>query len=94
MQEPAVPAHTDNDVAGFVVHDLPAALRQCLPGPLSEIDQFRLREEALVDGLFGVDAARERIDELSTIAARALDALPGDTTGLLWLGRKLVNRDH
>ncbi|OAB61864.1 hypothetical protein AY599_23695 [Leptolyngbya valderiana BDU 20041] len=51
-------------------------------------------DKASWPGLFGVDAARERIDELSTIAARALDALPGDTTGLLWLGRKLVNRDH
>ncbi len=51
-------------------------------------------DKASWPGLFGLDAAEERIDELSTVAARALGKLSGDTSALLWLGRKLVNRDY
>lgn len=51
-------------------------------------------DKASWPGLFGVDAAQARIDELSSVAAGALRNLSGDTAGLLWLGRKLVNRDY
>ncbi|MEN1728459.1 MAG: farnesyl diphosphate synthase [Pseudomonadota bacterium] len=43
---------------------------------------------------FGIEAAHDRIDELSSVASRALDVLPGDTTVLRWLGRRLVNRSY
>jgi geranylgeranyl pyrophosphate synthase len=51
-------------------------------------------DKASWPGLFGIPAAQDRIDELSAIAADALRSLSGDTTALLWLGRKLVNRDY
>jgi len=51
-------------------------------------------DKASWPGLFGIEAAQARIDELSTIAANALKKLSGDTAGLLWLGRKLVNRSY
>jgi geranylgeranyl pyrophosphate synthase len=51
-------------------------------------------DKASWPGLFGIDAAKARIDELSSIAAAALRDLSGDTAGLLWLGRKLVNRNY
>jgi len=51
-------------------------------------------DKASWPGLFGIEAAQARIDELSAIAAEALRNLSGDTSGLLWLGRKLVNRNY
>jgi len=51
-------------------------------------------DKASWPALFGVDAAEARIAELSSIAAGALRDLSGDTAGLLWLGRKLVNRNY
>ena len=51
-------------------------------------------DKASWPGLFGMEAAQARIDELSSIAAGALRDLSGDISGLLWLGRKLVNRSY
>ncbi|AKS40787.1 farnesyl diphosphate synthase [Wenzhouxiangella marina] len=51
-------------------------------------------DKASWPGRFGVEAARKRIDELSRVAASALSELSGDTSALLWLGRKMVNREY
>jgi len=51
-------------------------------------------DKASWPALFGVEAAQARIDELSSIAAGAIRDLSGDTSGLLWLGRKMVNRNY
>lgn len=45
-------------------------------------------------GLFGLEAARKRIDELADEALECLDRLDGDTSMLAWLARRLVRRDH
>lgn len=43
--------------------------------------------------LFGPDAARQRIDELSGTARQCLDRIQGETDGLQWLAGRLVDRD-
>ncbi len=43
-------------------------------------------------GLFGLDAARRRIDELNERARSALDQFQGDTQALHWLADRLVHR--
>ncbi len=45
-------------------------------------------------GLYGLEAARQRLDGLADEALRCLDPLEGNTTMLAWLGRCLVKRDH
>ncbi|MDT8408200.1 MAG: polyprenyl synthetase family protein [Wenzhouxiangellaceae bacterium] len=42
--------------------------------------------------LFGIDAARERSDQLMETANAALARIPGNTEGLAWLGSRIVNR--
>ena len=44
-------------------------------------------------GLFGIDAARARIDELDDQARLALRRVPGPTEGLNWLADRLLHRD-
>jgi geranylgeranyl pyrophosphate synthase len=45
-------------------------------------------------GLFGLKAARQRIDDLADEGLECLERLEGNTTLLAWLGRRLVSRDH
>lgn len=45
-------------------------------------------------GLFGLDAARQRIDGLADEALDCLARLAGNTAMLAWLARRLVRRDH
>ena len=45
-------------------------------------------------GLFGMEAARKRIDGLADEALECLERLGGDTSLLAWLGRRLVRRDY
>ena len=56
------------------------------------IDSDATREKASWPALFGVENARKRIEQLAGEAAEALANLPGDTTGLKWLGSRLVDR--
>lgn len=55
-------------------------------------DSDASRHKASWPALFGVDAARERIDELAAEASQALSRMEGDTAGLRWLAGRLVNR--
>ncbi|MDZ7791219.1 MAG: farnesyl diphosphate synthase [Xanthomonadales bacterium] len=55
-------------------------------------DSDASRQKASWPALFGVEAARARIDELATEAAAALGRVEGDTDGLKWLAERLVNR--
>ena len=43
-------------------------------------------------GLFGLDAARERIEELDRQARQALDGFEGNTQALHWLADRLIHR--
>jgi geranylgeranyl pyrophosphate synthase len=51
-----------------------------------------VRDKATWPMLFGVDAARARADALLAEAWDALEELPGDTSGLRWLGERIVQR--
>lgn len=55
-------------------------------------DSDASRQKASWPLLFGVDAARERSDELAGQAAESLGRMDGDTEGLSWLADRLVNR--
>jgi geranylgeranyl pyrophosphate synthase len=55
-------------------------------------DSDASRQKASWPALFGVDAARERIDELAREARDALARVGGDTEGLGWLAERLLNR--
>ncbi len=50
------------------------------------------RNKATWPALFGVKIAREQARALLQQAERALEQLPGDTGGLIWLGRRIVER--
>ncbi len=51
-------------------------------------------DKATWPGLFGVEAARQRIAELSGDALSCLGRLDGNAEGLLWLTERLLNRDY
>ncbi len=51
-------------------------------------------DKATWPGLFGIDAARRRIAELSADALSCLARLEGNADGLLWLTDRLLNRDR
>lgn len=55
-------------------------------------DSDASRQKASWPALFGVEAARLRIDELAAESAEALARVEGDTEGLAWLASRLVNR--
>ncbi|RFF27120.1 MULTISPECIES: polyprenyl synthetase family protein [unclassified Wenzhouxiangella] len=55
-------------------------------------DSDASRRKASWPALFGIDAARSRIDELAEQAAEALTEVEGDTDGLEWLAERLINR--
>jgi len=55
-------------------------------------DSDASRQKASWPVLFGVEAARERIDRLASDAAEALARVEGNTEGLEWLAGRLVNR--
>lgn len=55
-------------------------------------DSDARRDKASWPALFGVDAARKRIEELADQAGNALNRIAGKTSGLKWLGGRLVNR--
>jgi geranylgeranyl pyrophosphate synthase len=55
-------------------------------------DSDASRQKASWPALFGVDAARERIEELATEASGALANVKGETGGLNWLAGRLLNR--
>ncbi|WP_376695838.1 polyprenyl synthetase family protein [Wenzhouxiangella sp. EGI_FJ10305] len=59
-------------------------------GKSSESDASR--QKASWPILFGVDAARARIDELAEEAAHAIEQVEGNTEGLRWLADRLLNR--
>lgn len=50
------------------------------------------RDKATWPLLFGVEAARQRADALLAQAWHALSELPGDSSGLRWLGERIVHR--
>lgn len=50
------------------------------------------RQKASWPALFGVDAARRRIDQLAAQADTALSQVEGDTEGLKWLAGRLLER--
>jgi len=50
------------------------------------------RGKATWPAMVGIDAARAEANRLAARAWRALDSLPGDTEGLRWLGRRIVER--
>jgi geranylgeranyl pyrophosphate synthase len=50
------------------------------------------RDKASWPLLFGVEAARDRIDELARVATDALSHVKGKTEGLEWLAGRLLNR--
>lgn len=56
------------------------------------------KAKATWPGLFGIEAAKQRIDELHQHAISALSAaepeLPGESQGLIWLADQLSHRDH
>ncbi|MFU8831082.1 MAG: polyprenyl synthetase family protein [Wenzhouxiangella sp.] len=53
-----------------------------------------VQHKATWPGLFGLQAARERIDELMDETRECLNRLPGDTEPLNWLAERIVSRDH
>ncbi|NEZ04518.1 geranyl transferase [Wenzhouxiangella sp. XN201] len=55
-------------------------------------DSDSSRQKASWPILFGVDAARARIDELAAEAAEALTQFGENTEGLSWLAERLLNR--
>lgn len=55
-------------------------------------DSDSARQKASWPTLFGVDAARARIEELATEAAEALTQFGDNTEGLSWLAQRLLNR--
>jgi geranylgeranyl pyrophosphate synthase len=55
-------------------------------------DSDSSRQKASWPILFGVDAARARIDELAAEAAEALTQFGENTQGLSWLAERLLNR--
>ncbi len=61
-------------------------------GKLAGADQAH--HKASWPSLFGLPAARERIDALAEEAMGSLQQLPGNTTMLTWLGQRLVKRDY
>jgi len=50
------------------------------------------RDKATWPALFGIDAARQHADMLVASAWAALQHLPGDISGLRWLGERIVRR--
>jgi len=50
------------------------------------------RGKATWPAMVGIDAARAEADRLAANAWQALESLPGDTEGLRWLGRRIVER--
>jgi geranylgeranyl pyrophosphate synthase len=55
-------------------------------------DSDASRQKASWPALFGVDAARKRIEELADQATEALAHVEGETDGLNWLAGRLLNR--
>ncbi len=51
------------------------------------------RDKATYPALFGLPAARARMDELWAAAVAALDELPTPTEGLRWLAEQIVRRE-
>jgi len=56
------------------------------------IDSDASHHKASWPALFGVEAARERIEELAGQAADQLARVEGNTAGLAWLAGRLLNR--
>ena len=61
-------------------------------GKLAGADQAH--DKASWPILFGLDAARARIDELKAEADACLASIDGDTTTLAWLAERLVQREY
>lgn len=51
-------------------------------------------QKASWPGLFGIEAARTRIDQLSSEAEACLERLDGDAEPLAWLASRLVKREY
>jgi len=49
-------------------------------------------DKASWPALFGVEPARQRIEELALEASDSLRRVPGNTEGLLWLAKRLIRR--
>ncbi|MGY6588062.1 MAG: polyprenyl synthetase family protein [Wenzhouxiangella sp.] len=59
-------------------------------GKASGADQAH--EKASWPALFGVEPARQRIEELAAEATDSLRQVPGNTAGLFWLAKRLIRR--
>lgn len=59
-------------------------------GKASGADQAH--DKASWPGLFGIEAARQRIEQLAADATESLRQVPGNTQGLFWLAKRLIRR--